>query len=513
MADQATGPEPARPRWGRDLTCAALLVGLGLAVRLPGLSTLGLYRDDAWPMLATRTDLRRAVRIGVTTPGFEAFVRAWGEVSTATLWVQAPALAASLASVALAYHVARRLDCGRAAAAAAGGVLALAPVAVLYATRVKPYAFDALGCLLLLFAAIRVVDRPTLRRWTALAFLAGAAPLFSASVLPVGLSAVAWTSWRVWWPSSDRLGHRWATVAVPAAYAAVLGVYALVMLSTVPPSLRGYWAPHYVKDLGSALFVLQQFAAGMFLTSGTPGVVILAALAAGAWWARPLLAPLLVGPVAIAFGLAVAGRAPFGGGRTDLYLYPCVALALALTVEKVLVGRSPTTDRVLPLLTTGAIVVFAVTSIRPYALRNPYPGADMAELSAAVLRQAAPGDGIVVGPFGRYAYALYSRKPPEVIVSSRYSPGITVASTEPDVLIMPAEYYEPGYDADAGATFARGRARVWYLATDTPPTDTSPDVQENELIPERRILAEGFVIERRIDVAGAHADLLVRPGT
>lgn len=154
----------------------------------------------------------------------------------------------------------------------------------------------------------------------------------------------------------------------------------------------------------------------------------------------------------------------------------------------------------------------AATSIRPFALRNPYPCADMADLAAAVRRQAAPGDGVVVAPFGRYAYAVYSRRPPEVILSSWYSTGVTVASTDPDVLIVPAKFYETGYDPDAGATFARGRSRIWYLATDTPASDTFPWVQEHEYIPERRILAQGFVIERRIDVAGAHADLLVRRG-
>ena len=508
----APRPDPARNRWGEDVTCVALLVGLALAVRAPGVSMLGLYRDDAWPMLATRTDLRRAMRIGVTTPGFEMFLRAWGEISSATLWVQVPSLAASLASVVLTFHLARRLGCGRAAAMVAGGVLALAPVAVLYATRAKPYAFDALSSLLLVFAAVRVADRPTLRRWAVLALLAGATPLFSASVLPVGMSAVAWTSWRVWWPTAGQPGDRRAAVALPASYAAVMGVYALVVLSTVPPPLRMYWAPNYVRGPDSAVFVLEQFAAGMFFTRGFPGVLLLAAITAGVWWARPVLTPLLVGPVAMGFGLAVAGRAPFGGGRTDLYLYPCVALASALTLEKVLSGRSRTADRALSPAVAGALLVFAATSIRPYALRNPYPGADMAGLTAAVLRQAAPGDGVVVAPFGRYAYALYGRHRPEVIVSSRYSAGITVASADPDVLIMPAEYYETGYDADAGAAFARGRTRVWYLATDTPPSDTSSAVQENELIPERRILAEGFVVERRIDVAGAHADLLVRGG-
>lgn len=485
---------------------------MALAVRVPGLSTLGLYRDDAWPMLATRTSLRRAMRIGVTTPGFEVFVRTWGKISSATLWAQIPTLMASLAAVALVFHLARRLGCGRAAAMAAGGILALAPIALLYATRVKPYSFDALSSLLLLFAAVRVVDRPSFRRWAALVALACATPLFSASVLPVAASALTWSSWRIWWPRAGRPGNRRAAVAVPAVYAAVMGIYAFGVLSTVPPTLQTYWAGHYVRGPDSAGFVLEQFAAGMFFTRGFPGTLLLAAIAGGLWWARPVLAPLLLGPVGVAFGLAVAGRAPFGGGRTDLYLYPCLALAFALVLEKVLAGRRGLRGRAPQLVVAGALLVFAATSIRSFALRNPYPGADMAGLTAMVLRQAVQGDGVVVAPFGRYAYAVYSRRPPEVILSSWYSTGVTAASADPDVLIMPAEFYETGYDPDAGATFARGRSRVWYLATDTPASDTFPEVQENEYEPERRILAEGFIIERRIDVAGAHADLLVRPG-
>ena len=503
-------PAPASRR--ADVACLAVLVGVALVVRVPGLSSLGLYRDDAWPMLATRTDVRRALRIGVTTPGFELFVRAWGGISSATMWVQIPALTASLVSVILAFHLARRLGCGRAAAMAGGGVMALAPMALLYATRVKPYAFDALSSLLLMLAALSVVDRPTVRRWAGLLLLAVATPLFSASVLAVGLSTLAWASWRTWWPSAGRAGHRLAAVALPIGYAAVMGMYAIVVLSTVPPSLRRYWVGHYVEGLDSAVFVLEQFAAGVFFTRGFTGVLLLAALAAGLWWARPAMAPLLLGPVALAFGLAVVGRAPFGGGRTDVYLYPCVALALALVLQKVLGGDRRSFDRGAHAVVAGALLVFAAASIRPFALRNPYPGADMAELTAAVRRQAAPGDAIVVAPFGRYAYALYSRQPPQVILSSRYSTGVTVASGDPDVLIMPAEFYETGYDPDAGVTFAHGRSRVWYLATDTPASDTFPHVQENEYIPERRLLAQGFVIERRIDVAGAHADLLVRSG-
>ena len=225
-------------------------------------------------------------------------------------------------------------------------------------------------------------------------------------------------------------------------------------------------------------------------------------------WARADLAPLLLGPVVIAFGLAVADRAPFGGGRTDVYLYPCVALAVALTVQRAL-GR-----RHLPsatLMVAGVLVLFAATDGRRHVEGNPYPGADTAGLIAAVRGQMAPGDAVVVAPFTRYAFALYDAPRPEVILSSRYSPGFTVASPDPDVLILPAEFYETGYEPGAAAGFAHNRDRVWYLATDTPVTDTDPEVQAREYEPEARLLAEGFVVERRVEVEGAHASLLVRP--
>lgn len=68
-----------------------------------------------------------------------------------------------------------------------------------------------------------------------------------------------------------------------------------------------------------------------------------------------------------------------------------MALASALTFEKVLAGRNRMTNGALPVLVAGPLAVFAATFIRPYALRNPYPGADMAALTSAVLRQTAPG--------------------------------------------------------------------------------------------------------------------------
>lgn len=492
------------------MAAVLFLLGLAVSVRASGLISSGLYRDDAWPLLATRTDVGRAVRMGVTTPGFELFIRLWGSLGSSTPWVQAPALAASLAAVAVAYLLARHLGCRLATALVAGGILALAPMAVLFATRVKPYAFDALNCLLLLAAAVWVAERPSGRRWAGLVALAVAAPLLSASVLPVALTATAWCGWRTWRaPGATSAGRR-AAVALPAAYAVLVAAYATIVLGSVPPPLRGSWASYYVDGLDSARFVLDEFAAGIFYRHGPTGPLLVALVVAGVVWARRDLAPLLLGPVLLAFGAAAAGRAPFGGGRIDVYLYPCVALAVALTFDRVLRGV-PRLARPVPVVAVAvALVLFAATAGRRHFDRYPYPGADTAGLVAAVRDQMAPGDGVVAAPFTRYAFALYDRPRPEVVVSSRYSTGFTVSSPDSDVLILPAEFYETGYDPGAAVNFARPRARVWYLATDTPPSDTPPDVQAYENEPERRLLADGFVVERRLDVAGAHADLLVR---
>ncbi len=159
---------------------------VALWLRVPGLTTLGLYRDDAWPALATEAGLFDALRMGVTTPGFELFLRFWLSFSRTTPWAQIPALTAAVLTIAGVYVLARRLDCGRVAAAVAGGLLTLSPVNVLYATRVKPYQFDALSAVAIIAAAVAVVDRPSSRRrWAVLLVVSVVSAVFSASTLAV----------------------------------------------------------------------------------------------------------------------------------------------------------------------------------------------------------------------------------------------------------------------------------------------------------------------------------------
>ena len=489
-----------------DFGCAAFLVGLAAAVRLRGLTSHGLYRDDAWVVLATRADIGETVRLGVTIPGFELAIRAWAGLNGSTMWAQTPELAASVVAVVVAYFVARRLGCGRPASLVAGGILALSPIALIFATRVKPYSFDLLNCVLVLALAMRVIQKPTWARSAVLGVFSLAGVVFSASLLPATLTAVAWCGW---------LGVRQratGAVVVACTYVAVVGAYALVVLANVPPSLQTFWTPNYITGASSAVAALNNFAAGIFYRHGPAGWPLLLLIAAGVVWARRDLAPLFLGPVAIGLGLAVLKRAPFGGGRTDMYLYPCIAFAAALGVEKLLGARMARAGAAPALVLAAGLCVVALVDGRREIVRNPYPGADLAELSAMVDQHRAPGDGVVVAPFSRYAFAIYSKPDPKIILSSQYSTRFTVASPDPDVFLMPAEFYEGGYDPEAPAAFAAGRHRVWYIATDTPPSDTPPEVQDHEYEPERRLIAAGYVIEQRVDVFGAHADLLVSPG-
>lgn len=497
-----------------DLPGVMLLVGVALWLRTPGLTRFELYRDDAWPALAVETGLSEAMRMGVTTPGFQLFLSAWLSVSRATPWAQAPALMASILAIVGVYVVARRVGCDRVAAAAAGGVLVLSPLNILFATRVKPYQFDALSAVILVAAALFVADRPpSPRRWLALVILSVTSAVFSASTLAVSVSAMAWCG-VVSLRSNERMA-RLLGVAVPISFLVLVGAYAAFVLGNVPPSLQASWSENYLSTstagelVRTTSEVIGSFAAGVFPTTRMVGGLLLVVVTLAALWYRPRVAALMVSPVLAALGLALVHRAPFGGGRIDIYLYPCIALLVAMAVQRILDWR------LLPNRLAGAalavgIVAFAGTSGLEFVRANPYPATDMGSLTAAVRARMEPGDAIVVGPFSRYPFALYGAADPEIVLSTRYAPGFTVRSGDPDVLIMPAEFFEDGYDEGLAVRFAQGRTRVWYLATDTPESDTPPDVQSYEYGPELRLLADGFEIVDRIDAHGVHADLLVR---
>jgi MFS family permease len=390
-------------------------------------------------------------------------------------------------------------------------------VSVLYATRVKQYAFDALAALALIALALRARDRPeSPGRCVALVVAAVCVVAFSASVLPVAVVAVLFAA-----------RHGWRAPAARRVVAVAVGLFGLfalgwsrLVLRSVPRPLHDSWDHNYVhltspwRAAADTWHVLDQFASGVFYRHGPTGPLLVAGLAvATARWHRDVLL-LLLGPVAVAVGLAALGRVPLGGGRIDEYLYPGMALAAGLAVQNVVhhVHALAARPRVVDVALMALVVGFAVTAGLRQTRATPYPAADVHALDLAVGARRLPGDGVVVGQFSRYPYALYGAAPVRLVFSPAYSTGFAVVSSEPDVYILPAEYYEGGYDPDAAVRFASGYRRIWYIATDTPAFDTPPSIQQNEYVPEVRLVAAGFHVAERLRGEGAHADLLLAPG-
>jgi hypothetical protein len=460
--------------------------------------------------LATRAPIGAALQFGVTTPGFEMFVRVWGVVSHSTLWMQLPPLVASVGAVALVYRLARVVGCAPPAALVAGGIVATSPVAVIVATRVKPYSIDLFDCALVLMLAVRARESPSWRRATTLGAVAIATMVASASILPVGVVALAWAAWPTTRTGERRAGLRSPNLLIALLCASVMAGYALLVLRAVPPPLKEFWRARYITDASTAATAFERFTDGLVSHPGPVALVVVLATV-GVLWARRDLAPLLIGPIVVGAALAVAQRAPFGGGRTDAYLYPCVAVAAAVTAQKVLECRPLRNVPVSYLAVAVAVGVGMVTLVdtRNALVEFPYPSADIGPLMRLVDRERLAGDVVVVTPFSRYPYAFYSDAAPQFVVSQKYSAHFTVVSSDPSVYIMPAERYESGYDAHAAVNFANGRARVWYIATDSLPSDTPPVVQAQEFEPEQLLLRDGYRVAQHIDVHGAHADLLV----
>lgn len=505
---------------------AAALGVAALLLRVGGLTSGSLYRDDAWVALAARTDLVTASRLGLTIPGFATFHALWGRMGGSSAWAQLPQLAASVATVMATYLVARRLRCDRVWALAGAGSIALSAQAIVFATRVKPYSMDSLSAVAVIALACWVVQRPSGRRWLVFAVANLLAAVWSASVVPVTTAATAWAAWRclridrsrraappgpadapvastgVWWWNP--------AVIVLSVHLALLAVAATVIGRATPPPLHDSWNPNYVDDLEQAWRIAGALAEGLFHRGGSFGAVVLVAAATVVVWRRPRLAGLLVGPTVLAFALAAASRVPLGGGRIDIYLYPSLALTLAVAAQEIgepLLSAWP--RRATTTLVASGLVAIALVSTRHVLERSPYPGSDMADLVRSVDEARGSGDGVVVAPYSRFAYANAAAPDPTIVISERYSTRFTVSSPDPDVFILPAEYYETGYDPDAALRFARHHERIWYIATDTPPSDTLPALQAYEYEPEDRIIAAGYRVERTIRVRGAHADLLV----
>lgn len=402
----------------RRLTLDGCVAGLfavaAVLAYLPALGVSSLWRDDAWVALVTKADGLDDFRlVAVTAPGFSALLKGWLAVAGFDEWkAQLLPLAFGAAAPALLYPVLVRQGVARFAAASGAVFLLATPQVLVQSTRVKQYTLDQLvvaGVLALTWLLLaRVTSR---RRWWLFAgagalgiVLSSPSLVFVATGFGICLLALL---------RADRPRARVALAPTLLGAAFAVGWWVLVLRPAVSTGLQEYWADNYVRldDGAGELVGSVARVGGGFVRRVSPlGLAFAPVLFAAFVVAlrRNLLVGLTVtAPLAVAFALAVVEAAPFGTGRTDIYLYPALAAAVSFAVDGG--ARLP---RLAPVAFAASLLLGALALARA---SDRYPIEDVRPLVAHVESNATPADAIVAFPLAAYAYGLYSDLPVDFV--------------------------------------------------------------------------------------------------
>ena len=465
----------------REWALLMVIAAVGAVARL-GFSKGTLFRDDAWVALTTRVPLGTAARMVVTTPGFVLGERAWiGWVPHSVAMDQLPTYLASVAGIIAVGRLARWWGLSAPASLFAAGVIAVASSDVTYATRVKPYAFDLLGAVVILWLAEKV-RREGARSapWLAVASIV----VCAFSLTPVPLVLTVWVALGVDAVIRRRLGVRLACSG--AATAVGLGALWLAVRGDVSPTLRSSWDGYYLQLSSlhglthSARTIVDGLVAGVGVTTPALGphglgtidrVAIMVLLVCGLVASRRQL--LCIAALAGAAILSIPSLVPLGTGRTDAYLYPAVALLIAEGAALLwrVVRRAP--DQVAVTVLVAAVAFAGFLGADRVLHRPSYPGGNFAAVAAIVHRDLSSGELVVIGGTARWPWSYYDVNHVRIRFSHLYNNGYTTLSDDPRVTVVPGTPIEGGYAASVArvtAAVARHFCGVLYVESDDWPT-------------------------------------------
>ena len=464
----------SRSRLGpADWLVAVGLVGFSAFLRRHGLAPSSLWLDDAW--VAAGASVARWDQLlwtGLVSPGFSVLLRLFIAVGgSEPVAAQALPLTAGAVAPALIFLMLGKQGCRRTVALVAALALAVAPMHVRYSVFVKQYTVEAVLSVALLWCAWTIVsDGFSRRRWLRLLVVAGVSFAISAAVAPVIVGTVGVAFWYARKEVEDR---RWVGLTSVTATAGALAWGFLVVLPRTSDSLRRYWGDAYVvtdAGVGSAVeSVGDRFGPLMSGFSVLPvgvslGVFVVAVIVV--LWRRAAIGVLVISPLVLASLLAVAHAVPLGTGRTDIYLYPCLIVLLAVALDAFVAVLPSVGQRIV----LGLVLV--ATLLAPLALKpTRYFPQDVRSLIADLSERRVDGDAIVLYPPTRYAFALYSGLPVRLVPSTEVAVGWTVEFGDPDVTVLPSRRDDPASYEPVIADAAEGHDRVWFFASHMSPTD------------------------------------------
>ena len=500
---------------GRTVWPTVVLIGLlvvGFALRWPALGDWSLYRDDAWQSLATRMGpVSEVVLTGVTAPGYAVVLRGWGWVfGDASVSLLIPSFLAGLVCILATTLLAKRFGLNWASALVAGAVMATGSVSVEYSARVKPFIFGALITVILTWFALATVENTTRTRVFYLALLASFAFVFSASSAPVaaiGIAAVVANSWH-------QRGERDVSILAAVCYAFVtFGWYFLVVRPATTQVLQEWWEGRFF-DVSQGLSVVVRRGAAFVAGAGVENAgmvhhlalsgLIAAGLVTIAVRRRWLHGYLLLGPVIVTALLSALGVVPFGGGRTDLFLYPLISILAGYGIEAIAGAQEWGKRSWLAVGVTALVMAGLVARSEP----TTYPEESGREITQDVLRLAEPTDLIMTLPETSYLWARYAPNEVGVARDTHAMTGFTPYIDDGRVLFLPGFEMSSTGPANLAArehslSLARDRldvespSRVWVVESTY---FDSPFPELRRLLLDRRY-AVSETVEREFAVA------------
>jgi len=409
-----------------------LIVLFGFWTRLGGFSSHQLWFDDAWVAVPARVPLGEAIHMVNTTPLFSIFMRQWilwG--SDATWWAQIPALVTGLIAIVAVYRLLKYFGSTETLSLLAALVIAASPIVIAYSTRLKQYNLDIIFACLILWLAERWRRTPSLRGALSLALVSVLSLFTSASsiviVAPV-LGVAVLLAWREK-PRRMQAGLLLGLVGVGFVFEWIVWLSQLSHGLYVGWRNRGYLLD--TRSFHQLIFSLQAMGSQFFhwmldlptghkpkpgyeitilsLTISALVALFLITLVAGTLWRylrRPLNRPepLVIAALALAFSVALAlvGRSPFGGGRTDEVIYPALLLLMAALFTQ----RQPRISRIVP-QATRALVAISVVALLFVGLSNRahYPSIELKTPVAQMEAAREPGDVTVIDPWLGFTWA------------------------------------------------------------------------------------------------------------
>lgn len=455
-------------RWVRHLVVAAGLALVAAWVRRHGLGPDGLNYDDAWVVVGSSEDpWYEAPRRGLGAGGFALLLRPFLALTGgSTTGAQLPAFIMGCLTPAALYLVLVERRVRALVAVAASAVLVASPIHARVSASVKQYTADGLIALVVLWLAWRLIESGYRRRtFVALLTTASIGAFVSFQTAVVAVPAIA-VSGIVALRSPDR---RFALGASAVAAAVCGALYVFLVAPNVTEGLRAYWGLSYIRfDLGAAFFRRSLDATSTGYVAGLTGVhhlgARLAAVVAVVVVAlrRPGLAVLLAAPVVITIAASIAQRLPFGGGRTDVVIYPSLLIAGAVAASIVLDevqarwGARAASSAAVGACALGVAVAVAAPDPEPYI-----PD-DMAPIVELIDEQRSDTEPILLVPGTNVLYAYYSDGGTALETDRSFLTGFRVDFDQPGVVTV-ADDAQPDDIVAVVRDVAEGADGLWVL--------------------------------------------------